>query len=135
MGRGFREVAKDITSALNLGEDEGKIDALAASLHNAANESFGHESDLKTKLISSLNQSSLSQSNRVKNFLDGERGGGTFITGELSPLQQEVLEQSMSTAERKLVETATGSTRRDARRARTRDRDLRHGMVDGLRKI
>ena len=98
MGRDFREVAKDITSALNLGEDEGKIDALAASLHNAANESFGHESDLKTKLISSLNQSSLSQSNRVKNFLDGERGGGTFITGELSPLQQEVLEQSMSTA-------------------------------------
>lgn len=97
MGRDFREVAKDITSALNLGEDEGKIDALAASLHNAANESFGHESDLKTKLISSLNQSSLSQSNRVKNFLDGERGGGTFITGELSPLQQEVLEQSMST--------------------------------------
>ena len=46
MGRDFREVAKDITSALNLGEDEGKIDALAASLHNAANESFGHESDL-----------------------------------------------------------------------------------------
>ena len=40
MGRDFREVAKDITSALNLGEDEGKIDALAASLHNAANESF-----------------------------------------------------------------------------------------------
>ena len=52
MGLGFREVAKDITSALNLGEDEGKIDALAASLHNAANESLGHESDLKTKLIS-----------------------------------------------------------------------------------
>ena len=29
MGRDFREVAKDITSALNLGEDEGKIDGQA----------------------------------------------------------------------------------------------------------
>ena len=28
MGLGFREVATDITSALNLGEDEGKIEAL-----------------------------------------------------------------------------------------------------------
>ena len=32
MGRDFCEVAKEITSALNLGEDEGKIDALAGSL-------------------------------------------------------------------------------------------------------
>ena len=32
MGLGFRGVAKEITSVLNLGEDEGKIDALAGSL-------------------------------------------------------------------------------------------------------
>ena len=85
-GLGFREVAKEITSALNLGEDEGKIDALAGSLEDAAIKSFGHSSELHTKLVSSLNQSSLLQSNRVKEFLDGERGGGTIITGELSPL-------------------------------------------------
>ena len=36
MGLGFREVAKEITSALNLGEDEGKIDALAGiKLYNS----------------------------------------------------------------------------------------------------
>ena len=52
MGRDFREVAKDITSALNLGEDEGKIDALAGSLEDAANKSFGHSSELHTKLVS-----------------------------------------------------------------------------------
>ena len=96
MGLEFREVAKEITSALNLGEDEGKIDALAGSLEDAAIKSFGHSSELHTKLVSSLNQSSLLQSNRVKEFLDGERGGGTIITGELSPLQKEALERSMS---------------------------------------
>ena len=96
MGLEFRGVAKEITSALNLGEDEGKIDALAGSLEDAANKSFGHSSELHTKLVSSLNQSSLLQSNRVKEFLDGERGGGTIITGELSPLQKEALERSMS---------------------------------------
>ena len=72
MGLDFREVAKEITSALNLGEDEGKIDALAGSLKDAANKSFEHNSELQTKLVSSLNQSSLLQSNRVKEFLDGE---------------------------------------------------------------
>ena len=81
---------------LNLGEDEGKIDALAGSLEDAAIKSFEHSSELHTKLVSSLNQSSLLQSNRVKEFLDGERGGGTIITGELSPLQKEALERSMS---------------------------------------
>eukprot|EP01048_Picozoa_sp_COSAG05_P013716 COSAG05_NODE_1486_length_4730_cov_147.028288_2_plen_248_part_00 len=96
MGLEFRGVAKEITSALNLGEDEGKIDALAGSLEDAANKSFGHSSELHTKLVSSLNQPSLLQSNRVKEFLDGERGGGTIITGELSPLQKEALERSMS---------------------------------------
>ena len=96
MGLGFREVAKEITSALNLGEDEGEIDALAGSLQDAAIKSFGHSSELHTKLVSSLNQSSLQQSNRVKEFLDGERGGGTIITGELSPLQKEALERTMS---------------------------------------
>ena len=45
MGRDFREVAKEITSALNLGEDEGKIDALAGSLEDAANKSFVISSD------------------------------------------------------------------------------------------
>ena len=40
MGRDFREVAKEITSALNLGEDEGKIEALAASLINVWNFHF-----------------------------------------------------------------------------------------------
>ena len=50
MGLGFREVAKDITSALNLGEDEGKIDALAGSLEDAAIKSFGHNSELQTIL-------------------------------------------------------------------------------------
>ena len=55
MGLDFREVAKDITSALNLGEDEGKIEALAASLANAANNSFGRSSDLQAKLVHSLN--------------------------------------------------------------------------------
>ena len=96
MGVGFRKVAKEITSALNLGEDEGKIDALAGSLQDAAIKSFGHNSELHTKLVSSFNQSSLQQSNRVKEFLDGERGGGTIITGELSPPQKEALERSMS---------------------------------------
>ena len=80
MGLEFRGVAKEITSVLNLGEDEGKIDALAGSLEDAANKSFGHSSELHTKLVSSLNQSSLQQSNRVKEFLDGERGGGTIIS-------------------------------------------------------
>ena len=37
MGLGFREVAKEITSVLNLGEDEGKIDALAGSLDRKFN--------------------------------------------------------------------------------------------------
>ena len=96
MGLEFREVAKEITSALNLGEDEGKIGALAGSLEDAANNSFGHNNELQTKLTHSINQSSLSQSNRVKEFLEGERGEGTIITGELSPLQQEALKRSMS---------------------------------------
>ena len=48
MGLDFREVAKEITSALNLGEDEGKIDALAGSLEDAAIKSFGHSSELHT---------------------------------------------------------------------------------------
>ena len=55
MGRDFREVAKEITSALNLGEDEGKIDALAGSFQDAAIKSFGHNSELQTKLIHSIN--------------------------------------------------------------------------------
>ena len=54
MGRDFREVAKEITSALNLGEDEGKIDALAGSLEDAAIKSFGHGSELQTKLYTAL---------------------------------------------------------------------------------
>ena len=66
MGLGFREVAKEITSALNLGEDEGKIDALAVSLAEATNKTFGSDSELKTKLLSSLNQSSLSQSAKIE---------------------------------------------------------------------
>ena len=96
MGPGFREVATHITSALNLGEDEGKIEALTASLTDAANKSFGRNSELKAKLVHSLNQSSLSHSTRVREFLDGDRGGGTIITGELSPLQQTELERTMS---------------------------------------
>ena len=52
MGLDFREVAKEITGALNLGEDEGKIDALAGSLEDAAIKSFGHSSELHTKLVS-----------------------------------------------------------------------------------
>ena len=66
MGLEFRKVAKEITSALNLGEDEGKIDALAGSLEDAAIKSFGHSSELHTKLVSSLNQSSLLQSNQAR---------------------------------------------------------------------
>ena len=62
MGPDFRGVAKDITSVLNLGEDEGKIDALATSLEDVAYKSFGRSSDLKAKLVHSLNLSSLSQS-------------------------------------------------------------------------
>ena len=41
MGLGFREVAKGITNALNLGEDEDKIEVLAASLADVANKSVG----------------------------------------------------------------------------------------------
>ena len=48
MGLGFREVAKEIASVLNLGEDGGEIDALAASLQDAAIKSFGHSSELHT---------------------------------------------------------------------------------------
>ena len=96
MGPDFREVATHITSALNLGEDEGKIEALTASLTDAANKSFGRNSELKAKLVLSLNQSSLSQSTRVRDFLDGDRGGGTIIMGELSPLQRKALAQTMS---------------------------------------
>ena len=82
MGRDFREVAKGIicTSALNLGEDEGKIEALATSLEDVANKSFGRSSDLKAKLVHSVNLSSLSQSARVKDFRNGERGGGDETT-------------------------------------------------------
>ena len=60
MGRGLREVAADVVCTLGMEEDEGKIDALAVSLAEAANKTFGSDSDLKTKLLSSLNQSSLS---------------------------------------------------------------------------
>ena len=80
MGRDFREVAKGITSALNLGEDEGKIEALATSLEDVANKSFGRSSDLKAKLVHSVNLSSLSQSARVNDFHNGERGGGGETT-------------------------------------------------------
>ena len=41
MGLGFRGVAADVFRTLNMGEDEGRIDVLAASLADAANESFG----------------------------------------------------------------------------------------------
>ena len=37
MGLEFREVAKEITSALNLGEDEGKIEALAKATKTRSN--------------------------------------------------------------------------------------------------
>ena len=95
MGRGLREVAADVVCTLGMEEDEGKIDALAASLAEAANKTFGSNSDLETKLMTSLNQSSLSQSARIKGFLTGEHGGGTIITGELTPIQRERLEQTM----------------------------------------
>ena len=72
MGRDFREVAKDITSALNLGEDEGKIKALAESFEDAANRSFGRNNDLQTKLIHSLIKSVLSRSRSL-------RGGMSFF--------------------------------------------------------
>ena len=72
MGRDFREVAKEITSALNLGEDEGKIDTLAGSLEDAAIKSFGHNSELQTKLIHSINQSSLSQG-CIRKLFDARR--------------------------------------------------------------
>ena len=62
MGRGLREVAADVVCTLGMEEDEGKIDALAVSLAEAANKTFGSNSDLETKLMTSLNQSSLSQS-------------------------------------------------------------------------
>ena len=76
MGRGLREVAADVVCTLGMEEDEGKIDALAVSLAEAANKTFGSNSDLETKLMTSLNQSSLSQSARIKEFLTGEHGGG-----------------------------------------------------------
>ena len=95
MGRGLREVAADVVCTLGMEEDEGKIDALAVSLAEAANKTFGSNSDLETKLMTSLNQSSLSQSARIKGFLTGEHGGGTIITGELTPIQRERLEQTM----------------------------------------
>jgi len=75
MGLGFRGVAADVLCTLDMGEDEGKIDVLAASLADVANESFGSDSDLKTKLLHSMNQSSLSQSTMIKDFLTGERRG------------------------------------------------------------
>ena len=56
MGRGLREVAADVVCTLGMEEDEGKIDALAASLAEAANKTFGSDSDLKTKLLSSLSR-------------------------------------------------------------------------------
>ena len=59
MGRGLREVAADVVCTLGMEEDEGKIDALAATLAEAANKTFGFNSDLETKLMTSLNQSSL----------------------------------------------------------------------------
>ena len=37
MGRGLREVAADVVCTLGMEEDEGKIDALAVSLAEAAN--------------------------------------------------------------------------------------------------
>ena len=97
MGLGLREVAADVVCTLGMEEDEGKIDALAVSLAEAANKTFGSDSDLKTKLLSSLNQSSLSQSAKIKGFLTGEHGGGTtcIITGELTPIQREKLEETM----------------------------------------
>ena len=95
MGRGLREVAADVVCTLGMEEDEGKIDALAVSLAEAANKTFGSNSDLETKLMTSLNQSSLSQSARIKGFLAGEHGGGTIITGELTPIQREKLEETM----------------------------------------
>ena len=56
MGRGLREVAADVVCTLGMEEDEGKIDVLAASLAEAANKTFGSNSDLETKLMTSLNQ-------------------------------------------------------------------------------
>ena len=76
MGRGLREVAADVVCTLGMEEDEGKIDALAVSLAEAANKTFGSNSDLETKLMTSFNQSSLSQSARIKGFLTGEHWGG-----------------------------------------------------------
>ena len=46
MGRGLREVAADVVCTLGMEEDEGKIDALAASLAEAANKTFGSNNDL-----------------------------------------------------------------------------------------
>ena len=69
MGLGLREVAADVVCTLGMEEDEGKIDALAVSLAEAANKIFGSNSGLETKLLTSLNQSSLSQSARIKGFL------------------------------------------------------------------
>ena len=46
MGRGLREVAADVVCTLGMEEDEGKIDALAVSLAEAANKTFGSNSDL-----------------------------------------------------------------------------------------
>ena len=54
MGRGLREVAADVVCTLGMEEDEGKIDALAVSLAEAANKTFGSNSDLETKLMTSL---------------------------------------------------------------------------------
>ena len=85
MGRDFREVAKEITSALNLGEDEGKIDALAGSLEDAAIKSFGHSSELHTKLVSSLNKSSLLQSNRGESRPTRDTGCGHQHTAIVAP--------------------------------------------------
>ena len=65
MGLGLREVAADVVCTLGMEEDEGKIDALAVSLAEAANKTFGSNSDLETKLLASLNQSSLSHTTNL----------------------------------------------------------------------
>ena len=47
MGSGYRRVAAELCSALDMGEDQTKIDGLEASLQDAAYTFFGPDSVLK----------------------------------------------------------------------------------------
>ena len=111
MGPNLHEVVMTMTADLGMGEDQGKIDALENDIEKILSEFFSEHSKTSSLIKSVAEQSFISHSARIKNYLTSGAGGGTIMegagttaplsssnlaVGELSPSQKALLSKEQT---------------------------------------